>query len=162
MQFRVVVAAVHVHDDLARAVLIAARGFAGYDAALHVVSAFPPAAPPVAGFGAEMGAVAGALTRDAFAGNREARDAEEEALRALAREEAPNAAVVMLDGEAGEAIAAYAATVGADIIVTGSHQRGFWGALFGGARSRELVREAPCGVFLVTKPFAEKMLSFAG
>ena len=64
---------------------------------------------------------------------------------------------MVLDGEAADEVARYAKKLGADIIVTGSHQRNFWGALFQGSASRELIREAPCAVFLVTKAFAKTL-----
>jgi nucleotide-binding universal stress UspA family protein len=157
MQFGTIVAAVQVHDDLAKPVLKTARSLARYDARLHVVSAWPLITPGIAGFAGEMGAIAGPLSQEAVAANKEARKADEALLKALADEIAPYAEVRMLDGETGDAVSAYAKKVGAELIVTGSHQKGFWGALIAGAASRDVVREAPCGVFLVTKPFAEKV-----
>lgn len=157
MRLRTLVASVQVHDDLAKAVLLTARSMANYDAAVHVVSAWP-AISPVAGFGTELGALAGPLTQETIVANREARAADEKALRAFAAGLLPNARVEMLDGEPGEAVSDYARKVGADLIIAGSHQKGFWGSLVAGAASRDLVRDAPCGVFLVTKPFSEKLL----
>ena len=157
MKLRTIVAAVQVHDDLARAVLLAARSVAGYDAAIHVVSAWPALAP-VADFGAEIGAMAGPLTKESIDADRAARTADEAALKAFAAGLLPHAVVRMLDGEPGDAVTEYARKTGADLIVAGSHQKGFWGWLIAGAASRDLVREAPCGVLLVTRPFAEKIL----
>jgi nucleotide-binding universal stress UspA family protein len=161
MQMRTIVAAIQVHDDLAKAVLLASRSFARYDAAIHVVSAWPILTPGVAAFAGEVGAMAGPLTQESIAAHKSARVEEENALRALVRDFAPNAQVTMLDGEPGDAVTAHAKKIGADVIVTGSHQKGFWGSLIAGAASRDLVRDAPCGVFLVTKPFAEKILAEA-
>ncbi|MEQ1928906.1 MAG: universal stress protein [Parvularculaceae bacterium] len=157
MRLRTIVAAIQVHDDLAKAVLLAARTLATYDAAIHVVSAWP-VITPVAGFGAEIGAMAGQLTQETISAHREAREADERALRSFAASIVPNAEVQMLDGEPGAAVCDFARRSNADLIVAGSHQKGFWGSLVAGAASRDLVRDAPCGVFLVTKPFAEKVL----
>ncbi len=162
MQFATIVAAIQVHDDLARPVLQTARGLARYDARLHVISAWPLITPGIAGFAGEVGAIAGPLSQEAVAANKEARKADEALLKSLAAEFAPYAEIHMLDGETGDAVSAYARKVGADIIVTGSHQKGFWGALIAGAASRDVVRDAPCGVFLVTKPFAEKIFARTG
>jgi nucleotide-binding universal stress UspA family protein len=162
MLFKTIVASIQVHDDLARAVLAAATSLARYDAALHVVSAWPTITPGVAGFAAEAGALAGPLTQEAIAADRGARLADEAALKALAAEFAPRAATAMLDGEPGEAVTAYARRVEADVIVTGSHQKGFWGSLIAGTASRDLVREAPCAIFLVTRPYAEKIARAGG
>lgn len=161
MQLRTIVAAVQVHDDLARAVVLTAKSIARYDAEIHVVSAWPIVATAVAGFAAEMGAIAGPMSQEAILADREARKADEASLKTFVREIAPHADVFMLDGEPGEAVTAYARTIDADIIVAGSHQKGFWGALIAGAASRDVVRDAHCGVFLVTKPFAEKVLAGA-
>ncbi|NWG70901.1 MAG: universal stress protein [Parvularculaceae bacterium] len=157
MRLKTLVAAIQVHDDLAKAVLLTARSIASYDAVIHVVSAWPTV-NPVAGFGSEIGALAGPLTQEAVAANREAREADERALKAFAAGLVPNARVHMLDGEPGGAVTDYAKKAGADLIIAGSHQKGFWGSLLSGAASRDLVRDAPCGVLLVTKPFADKVL----
>lgn len=157
MEFKTVVAAVQVHDDLARPVIIAANWLAAPGASVHVVSAWAPMAPGVACYTADMGAIAGSLTQEAFAADREAKKADADALKALAKGLAPGATIAMLDGEAGHAIADYASEIGADVIVAGTHQKGFWDALLAGAPSRDVVKDAPCGVFLVNKAFAEKM-----
>ena len=58
---------------------------------------------------------------------------------------------------AATAFGAYAEKTGADLIVTGSHQRGIWGALVHGSASREVIHDAPCAVFVVTRRYADKV-----
>lgn len=156
MKLQTIVAAVQAHDDLAKAVLRAAQSVAGYGATIHVVSAWP-IITPLAGFGAEIGAMAGPLTQETITAHREARAIEEQTLRTQAETYARGAEVHLLDGEPGDVVGAFAEKVGADIIVVGSHQKGFWGSLVTGASSKDVLRDAPCGVLVVTKPFAEKL-----
>lgn len=159
MKHAIIVAAIDLDDDLADAVVLAGLGLARKDnARLHVVSAWPPLAT-AAGYVADIAPVAAApLTEEAIAADREARAGHEKRLKNRVGALAPDAIIRALDGEPAHAIAAYAQEVDADLIVTGSHQRGFWARLFQGASSRELIREAPCGVLLVTRPYAEKVM----
>jgi nucleotide-binding universal stress UspA family protein len=163
MRLRSVVAAIEARDDLAEAVIKAADSLARRDGArLHVVEAWPVLTTIAAGYTPEMAAGSAAQTQAVILEDDRARKLQEEALQRLAHSHDPNARVAMLTGEPGDAVSRYAKEVDADVIVTGSHQRGFWGALFAGGGSRELVREAPCAVFVVTKPFARKVLGVDG
>lgn len=162
MKLSLIVASVDADDDLAQAVLLAAEDLAWRDhAKVHVVGAWPALvgtpASPLGPIGA-LGPVGGEVSQEAIDAFRQGRADQHDRLKAMTAGMASVADVIMLDGETGEAVSRYARQIGADVIVTGSHQRGFWGALFASSSSRDLVREAPCGVFLVTKPYAEKLL----
>lgn len=160
MKLSLIVAAVDVKDDLARAVIVAARDLAWRDhAKVHVVSAWPMMPPASVALAGSLGPMGGDLTPEFLTADKDARAADERALKALASATAPGSTVAMLDGDPATAVVDYAKGVAADVIVAGSHQRGFWGAVFEGGSSRDLVRSAPCGVFLVTRPYAERLLA---
>ncbi|WDI30902.1 universal stress protein [Hyphococcus flavus] len=156
MKFQNIIAAVAVDDDLSEGVILAARSLAKRDGAhLQVVSAWPLLSTTIATFSGEAAANSAVAAEAITERNREGRQTTEQKLGELAAKYAPGAKWVLLDGEPADEIAEYAKDQGADLIVTGSHQRGFWQTLFQGSASRDLVREAPCAVFLVTKKFAE-------
>lgn len=157
MQFKSIIAAIDLEDDLAEGVISAAASLAHKDGAgLQIVSVWPPLTASAPGFSAELGASSAVVTEALMEQHKEGRRDAVTQLEAITEKLAPSAKSVMLDGDAPEAVAHYAEKIGADVIVTGSHQRKFWGSLFQGSASMELVREAPCAVFLVTKAFAEK------
>lgn len=158
MKFRTIIAAIDVNDDLAAGVLRAAQSFADRDGAtLEAVSVWPSLAAYSPTFSGDLAAGAGAVNQAAVEQHREGRKACAARLAELAAQFAPRARPVVLDGEPADAAGRYAAKIGADLIVAGSHQRGFWGSLWQGGASRAVVHDAPCAVFLVTKPFAEKL-----
>lgn len=157
MQFKSIIAAIDLDDDLAEGVVSAAASLAHKDGAgLQIVSVWPALTAATPGFSAELGASSSVVTEALMEQHKEGRADAVKQLEAMTEKRAPSAKSVMLDGEAPDEVAQYAAKIGADVIVTGSHQRNFWGSLFQGSASMELVREAPCAVFLVTKAFAEK------
>ncbi len=157
MQFKTIIAAIDLDDDLAEGVVRTAAGLAQKDGAgLQIVSVWPALTANVSGFSAELGANSSLVTEALLEQHKEGRKEAVAQLEALVEKFAPSAKAVMLDGEASDEVAQYAGKLGADVIVTGSHQRKFWGSLFQGSASMELVREAPCAVFLVTNAFAEK------
>ena len=158
MQFRTIIAAIDLDDDLAEGVVRAAAGLAHKDGAgLQVVSVWPSLASMTQGFSPELGANSSVVTETLMEQHREGRQECVSQLDALTARLSPSAKAVVLDGDAADAVAQYAEKTGADLIVTGLHQRSFWGSLFQGSASRELVREAPCAVFLVTKAYAKKI-----
>ncbi len=55
----------------------------------------------------------------------------------------------ILKGAAGRMIVEEAETWGADLIVVGSHGRGFWGRAFVGSVSDAVIHHAPCSVLVV-------------
>ncbi|MGI9437789.1 MAG: universal stress protein, partial [Geminicoccaceae bacterium] len=98
----------------------------------------------------------GALTRDL----ETRQEAEAENLRkltSLVSGVAPSAKPIVVHGDPGKAVADYARRNDADLLVIGSHQKGWWKTLASGAASPELVREAPCAVYVVTKEAARKV-----
>lgn len=163
MRLHTVVAAIDPRDDLAEAVIQTADDLARRDgASLHIVEAWPVLTAVPAGYTPEMVAGSAMHPQGVAEENERARRVQEEALLELARARTPQARAVVITGEPGDVVARYAREVDADIIVTGSHQRGFWTALFAGGGARDVVREAPCAVFLVTKPFAAKISGASG
>lgn len=52
-------------------------------------------------------------------------------------------------GSAEQSIIEEAETWGADLIVVGSHGRGFWGRMFLGSVSQSVIQHAPCSVLVV-------------
>lgn len=158
MQFKRIIAAIDVNDDLAEKVLKAAQSLASRDgAALAAVCVWPPLSPATLGVGGEGGASAAVASRAAIEQHQQGRVDSLAALKALTAKVAPDAEAVMLDGDAADETSAYAETNGADLIVTGSHQRGFWGSLVHGSASREVIHDAPCAVFVVTRRCADKI-----
>ncbi|WP_425408938.1 universal stress protein [Hyphococcus sp.] len=157
MQFKMIIAAVAVEDKLSDGVIRAARSLAERDGAeLQIVSAWPLLSTAIPTFSGEAAANSAVAAEAMVERNRVGRESIEKQLHDLTARLAPGARTVLIDGEPAEEIAEYAKEQGADLIVTGSHQRGFWQTLFQGSASRDLVREAPCAVFLVTKKFAEQ------
>ena len=158
MQFKRIIAAIDIEDDLAVGVVKAANSLAAKDAGqLTVVSVWPSISSVTPTFSAEIAASSSVVSQAAVDQHREGRDNCLNQLSAFTAEYAPNAQTAILDGYAADATAEYAEKIDADLIVTGSHQRNFWDTLLQGSASRQLVREAPCAVFLVTKPCAEKL-----
>ncbi|WP_375203246.1 universal stress protein [Hyphococcus sp.] len=158
MQFKSIIAAIDIDDDLAEGVIRAADSLAQKDGAkLEVVSVWPLLAAGGAGFSAELGGGSAVVNETLMEQHRQGRNESLNLLDSMVKRLAPSATPVMLDGEAADEVAEYAKKQNADLIVTGSHQRKFWGSLFQGSASMELVREAPCAVFLVTKAFAETL-----
>lgn len=154
MQFKRIIAAVDVSDDLAPTVLKAAQSLAGRDgAALAAVSVWAPLS--TAPLGGDAGASAAVASQAAIEQHRVGRQSCHDRLNELVAKTAPEAETVILDGEAADETTRYAEKTGADLIVTGSHQRGFWGSLLHGSASREVVHDAPCAVFIVTRRCAE-------
>jgi len=91
--------------------------------------------------------------------DRIARHEREEDLKAMALAAYKNVDAMILDGDPASEITEFAKDKAADLIVLGTHQKGAWKALFDGAPSRDIVREAPCAIFLVPKVFAEKIIA---
>ena len=62
-----------------------------------------------------------------------------------------NISAEILIGSPGKSIVDEAATWGADLIVMGSHGRGFWQRVYLGSVSNSVVHHAPCSVLIVRK-----------
>ncbi len=158
MQFKRIIAAVDVSDDLASDVLRVADSFAHKNGAnLRTVSVWPPFSVETSAFATDMGVTGAVAGRAALEHHQEGRVVCQERLDELAKTYAPGASATILDGDASKAVSDFAEEVDADLIVIGSHQRGFWGALFQGNTSTHFIHNAPCAVFIVTKTYAEKL-----
>ena len=57
----------------------------------------------------------------------------------------------IVNGDAGQQLVEFAGKWNADLIVVGSHGRGFWGRLLGSV-SDAVTHHAPCSVLVVRKP----------
>lgn len=157
MHFKTIIAAIDLDDDLAEEVLKTAQSLAQKDgASLRAVTVWPSVTITAPAFSGEVAATAATVTQSVMEQHREGRERCKEQLAAKAAQFAPDADVVVLEGDAADEVTTYAEDVGSDLIVTGSHQRNFWNSLLQGSASRELVREAPCAVFIVTKACTDK------
>ncbi|WP_411817992.1 universal stress protein [Hyphococcus sp. DH-69] len=157
MKFNKIIAAIALEDDLAEGVIKAAYSLAEKDGAtLEVLSAWPLLTSAMPVTSGDVAANSTVVSEAIVEQNRAARRESLDKLTEMQKRLAPSASCQILDGEPADAIAEYAEEQGTDLIVTGSHQRNFWSSLFQGSASRDLIREAPCAVFLVTKAYAEK------
>jgi nucleotide-binding universal stress UspA family protein len=150
LTIKTIVAAVDVEDDLAGAILKTAADLAHtFGAALHAVDVVRP----MSGFESPyaMGAVAADLEAQ-----RKAEEANLNRLAGMVSTAAPSARPVVVHGAPGHAVADYARKNHADLLVIGSHQKGWWETITTGSASTELVHDAPCAVFVVTKDAAKK------
>lgn len=155
MLFKTLIAAIDIDDDLAEGVIRTADSLAQKDGgSLTVVCVWPPLAAAAPGFASEVSVGSTVVSEALMEQHREGRKECAQSLEVLVKRFAPTATSLVLDGDPADAVAHYAKQHHADLIVTGSHQRNIWNALFKGSPSRDLVREAPCAVFLVTKAFA--------
>ena len=146
-----VVAAVDVDDDLADAVLKTAASLSEiFSASLHVVDVVAP----MKGFETLHAMDA---TMHNVEAHQQAEAARLEQLTSLVSKVMPSAKSTVVRGSPGEAVADYAKKNDADLLIIGSHQKGWWETLTSGAASPELVREAPCAVYVVTKEAARNV-----
>ena len=146
-----IIAAVDVDDDLANPIVrIAANLSEIFGASLHIVDVVKP-----------LESITHLYAVDAVTQDLEAHEkTEEENLKRLTRlvsEITPSAKPVVVRGNPGKAVADYAQENKADLLIIGSHQKGWWEKLASGAASPELVREAPCAVYVVTKEAARSL-----
>lgn len=148
IRIKTIVAAVDLDDDLARAILKTAVDLAGiFAAALHVVDVIAP----MKSF--ETLYAMKAMAHDVEAHKRAVAQRSAQ-LDSLVSQVRPSAKATVIQGHPGEAVADYARENNADLLVIGSHQKGWWESLTTGALSPELVRDAPCAVYVVTKEVA--------
>jgi nucleotide-binding universal stress UspA family protein len=150
LEFKTIVAAIDIDDDLGRAVLAVASDLSNrYGAQLHVVDAWPK----ISGVGFPYARRAEIAEIEKHEKERRARLAE---LEARVSKFALNAIVMAPVGDKSDTLETYLENEKADLLVIGSHQKGSFQKLLSGSVSSELVQEAPCAVMLVTKSFAEK------
>jgi len=151
ISIKTIIAAVDLADDLSSAILKTAAELSElFHARLHVVDVITP----IKGFETLH-------AMDATMHNVEAHQKAEaerlEQLTSLVSKVMPLAKPIVVQGNPGEAVADYAKKNDADLLIIGSHQKGWWETLASGAASPELVRDAPCAVYVVTKEAARKI-----
>ncbi len=160
MKFKTIIAAINMDDDLAPGVLKTAIMLAKRDQAkLWVVDVWPDLNYTMAtGIADPLGATAMLPSEANLEADRKARKEREKELNDQISKEITGGQAIILVGEPAKEITDFARENDADLIVVGTHQKGAWKALFDGAPSRDIVREAPCAVFLVPRAFAEKII----
>jgi nucleotide-binding universal stress UspA family protein len=149
--FQHVLVAIDPTDGLAVKVLRAAKDAAtAHGAELSVISIVNPAptprpAPGPASFAAYESAMQSA----------EDFESTKRMLAELVRREAPNAQLEALRGATAATILKHAEGVGADLIVMGTHQKGFWEKLAVGSLSMEVANRTKAAIMLLPPSFAE-------
>lgn len=150
LEFNRVVAVIDVDDDLAELVFETARGMTAANGELHAIDSNPfitTFESPYAG---------GALEADAEAHRADA-NRRTGKLEALAAAKGGATKLAVLEGNPSRDAASYAKKIDADLIVIGSHQKGWLKRLLEGSESADMIREAPCAVFVVTMAHKKKL-----
>lgn len=123
----------------------AAHRFFGEDAEYHLISVGDSPAPFVGAYDAGMGATAADLAAFFDAAEQSAAWAAEEA-----KEQYPDVADIDVEvGHAGRLICQHGAEIGSDVVVIGSHDRGFWERIFDPSVGKYLIDHSPCPVLVV-------------
>lgn len=150
LEFNKVVAVIDVDDELAALVMETAGQLAAATGEVHAIDSNPF----ITTF--ESPYAAGALEADAEAHQADAAR-RLDAMEALKSRYAPSATVTVLEGNPSRDAASYAKKVDADLIVIGSHQKAWWKRLLVGSESSDMLREAPCAVFVVTEAHRKRV-----
>lgn len=146
-----VIAAIDLEDDLSDAVMKSAATLAEqFGAELHIIDVWPK----LDNVGYPYARLAETAELKQY---QQRRDQRRGALELKAKPYAPKAITLAPIGETTDTITRYLEDMHADLLVLGTHQKGFWGRLFSGSVSEEAVHDAPCAVFLVTPPFAKQV-----
>ncbi|MEQ8559325.1 MAG: universal stress protein [Henriciella sp.] len=149
LEFNKVVAVVDVDDDLADLVFETAKQMTAASGELHAIDSNPF----ITTF--ESPYASGALEADAEAHRADA-ERRKEKLDALAASHGGAKELAVLEGNPSRDAASYAKKNDVDLIVIGSHQKGWWKRLLEGSESSDMIREAPCAVFVVTTAHKKK------
>lgn len=150
LEFNKVVAVVDVDDDLAPLVLDIAKQMTSPSGELHAIDSNPF----ITTF--ESPYAAGAVEADAQAHQADG-ERRMSQMKALAATRASDAHLAVLDGNPSRDAASYGKKIGADLIVIGSHQKGWLKRLLEGSESADMIREAPCAVFVVTEAHKKRV-----
>lgn len=146
-----IVAAVDLDDDLCEAVLKTAVAMSErLDAKLHAIDAC--AGPKNIGYPYARYAPTSEIEE-----YKETRDRRRISLENRLSAMAPRAVVMIPPGDEHTAIRTYIENEGADLLVIGSHQKGFWKRMLGQSMSESLIHDAPCAVLVVPPVFADRM-----
>lgn len=149
LEFNKVVAVIDVDDDLADLVFDVARKMTAASGELHAIDSNPfitTFESPYAG---------GALEADAEAHKADG-ERRMDKLKTLSASNGGAAHLAVLEGNPSRDAASYATKQSADLIVIGSHQKGWWKRLLEGSESADMIREAPCAVFVVTRAHKDR------
>ena len=149
LEFSKVVAVIDVDDELAALVMEVAAQLTSGSGELHAIDSNPF----ITTF--ESPYAAGSLEADAEA-HRADEQRRTKDMEALAEQYAPGAIIAVLDGNPSRDAAGYAKKVNAELIVIGSHQKTWWKRLLLGSESSDMIREAPCAVFVVTEAYRKR------
>ena len=150
LEFNKVVAVIDVDDDLASLIMETASKLTAGAGELHAIDSNPF----ITTF--ESPYAAGALEADTQAHQADAKRRKED-MNALKAKFAPGATVAVLDGDPSRDAASYAKKIDADLIVIGSQQKTWWKRLLLGSESLDMLREAPCAVFVVTNAHVKRV-----
>ncbi|RIJ28734.1 universal stress protein [Henriciella algicola] len=150
LEFNKVIAVIDIDDHLAPMIMKTAASLTASSGELHAIDSNPF----ITTF--ESPYAAGAIEADAKAHQADA-DRRQEAMEALTATYSPAATVAVLDGDPSRDAASYAKKIDADLIVIGSHQKTWWKRLLLGSESSDMLREAPCAVFVVTEAYTKRL-----
>ncbi len=149
MDFNKVVAVIDVDDELAALVLDTAARLTAASGELHAIDSNPF----ISTF--ESPYASGAIEADTKAHQADAKRRLSD-MESLKARYAPNTEIAVLDGNPSRDAASYAKKISADLIVIGSHQKTWWKRLLLGSESSDMLREAPCAVFVVTEAYRKR------
>lgn len=150
LEFNKVIAVIDIDDHLAPIIMQTAASLTVASGELHAIDSNPF----ITTF--ESPYAAGAIEADSKAHQADA-ERRQEAMEALSAKYAANATVAVLDGDPSRDAASYAKKIDADLIVIGSHQKTWWKRLLLGSESSDMLREAPCAVFVVTEAYTKRL-----
>lgn len=150
LDFNKVIAVIDIDDKLASVIMETAAKLTSASGELHAIDSNPF----ITTF--ESPYAAGALEADAKAHQADAKRRQDD-MQTLKAKYAPNATVAVLDGDPSRDAASYAKKIDADLIVIGSHQKAWWKRLLVGSESSDMLREAPCAVFVVTEAHTKRL-----
>ncbi|WP_084396783.1 universal stress protein [Henriciella aquimarina] len=143
LEFNKVVAVIDVDDSLAETVFDIAKQMTAASGELHAIDSNPY----ITTF--ESPYASGALEADAKAHEADGKRRMDK-LKELADTKGGAAKLAVLEGNPSRDAASYAKKNNVDLIVIGSHQKNWWKRLLEGSESSDMIREAPCAVFVVT------------
>ena len=149
LEFNKVVAVIDVDDELADKVFETARQLTASSGELHAIDSNPY----ITTF--ESPYASGALEADAKAHKADG-ERRMTRLKELSESKGGATKLAVLEGNPSRDAASYARKNNADLIVIGSHQKNWWKRLLEGSESSDMIREAPCAVFVVTSAHMKK------
>lgn len=154
LPIRKIVAAIDLEDELAGGVLSTAQALSErMGANLQIIDIWPQL--ELEDFPHHALAEAMGEPREMEAHERRA-----VALSLKAKINAPNAEVKTMSatGPTAATITNFLVESGAELLVIGTHQKGFWKRMFSGSVSEDVAHSAPCPIFMVPPTFSKQMI----